>query len=286
MKKRISLFWAQGEANAPDLVKRCWEAWARLNPSWSLDICDDKDAEAAFSTLGVPHVPQTFQSRADFFRVYDIAENGGVYVDCGTIPCRPLEDWLEPLMGTGFFAFHDPYRRRPIENWFIASDAGHPLAQGWLAEMRRYWNRPRRLQTLRRELDPGGMGALACRLSATRKPPQKKRVLEPIDKLWAVHPTGGAQRPVHPYFWPHYLFALRLQQEPEFRMAWACVPKHPSYENLMVRHRKRDYPSMSETELYSLLGAPMQKLSLKCFPQDQQLDLIFEAADSVRAGVY
>ncbi|SDI69027.1 glycosyltransferase family 32 protein [Alloyangia pacifica] len=279
MKKRISMFWAQGEAGAPEIVRRCWDAWARLNPGWSLEIRSDADAGAAFDALGLAHAPETFQGRADVIRVQDIAAHGGVYVDCGTIPCRPLDDWLEPLMEEGFFAFHDPYRRRPIENWFLAATPGHPLAEGWLAEMRRYWDRPRRPQAQRRELDRGGKGALACSLAGLRAAPRSKRVLEPKDRVWSVHPEGGAQRPVHPYFWPHYLFALRLQQAPDFREAWARVPKRPSYENLMVRHWKRDYATMSDTELRSLLGAPMQKLSLKSVPKPPHLDMIFEAAE-------
>jgi hypothetical protein len=47
----------------------------------------------------------------------------------------------------------------------------------------------------------------------------------------------------------------------------------------MVRHWKRDYATMSDTELRSLLGAPMQKLSLKSVPRQAQLDMIFEAAE-------
>ena len=277
--RRISMFWAQGEAAAPDLVKRCWDAWARLNPGWSLEIADESHAAASFRDLGLTHVPTTLQGRGDIFRVQDLDRNGGVYVDCGTIPCAPLDAWLEPLTHAGFFAFHDPYRHRPVENWFLVSEPGHAITRGWLEAMRGYWDRPRRAQSARRELDRGGKGALACRLAGMRGAETRKRVIEPKDRLWSVQPGGGADRPVHPYFWPHYLFDLQLHRSEPFRTAWAEVPKRPSYRHLMVRHWKRDYARMTDQELLSLLDAPMQKLSLKSAPSEQQLELIFGQAE-------
>ena len=150
---------------------------------------------------------------------------------------------------------------------------------GGLEAMRGYWDRPRRAQAARRELDRGGKGALACRLAGMRGAETRKRVIEPKDRLWSVQPGGGAERPVHPYFWPHYLFDLQLHRSEPFRTAWAEVPKRPSYRHLMVRHWKRDYARMTHQELLSLLDAPMQKLSLKSAPSEKQLELIFGQAE-------
>lgn len=281
--RRISFYWAQGEGAAPDLVRRCWQAWARMNPGWQVEIAGAAQAEAAFAAAGIAHPPATFQGQADIFRLHDIATRGGLYIDAATVPVRPLDDWLGDWTGQGFFAFHDPYRGRPVENWFLYADPGAPLALGWLAAMRRYWAVPRRPMTARRALDPGWKGALSCRLSGHRGPAAgaKQAVLEPRDRAWSVAPGGGARRPLHPYFWPHYLFQVMLDEDPALRAAWADVPKVPSYKELMLRHWKRRYAGMTAPEFDSLVaGSHMQKLALNTPPPEALLARILPPADA------
>lgn len=89
-------------------------------------------------------------------------------------------------------------------------------------------------------------------------------MIEPKDRRWSVSPGGGADRPVHPYFWPHYLFDHLLHSNPDLRAAWARTPKLGSYKDLMLRHWKRDYTRMTEDDLRTLTeGSRMQKLALK-----------------------
>lgn len=280
--KRLSFFWAQGADKAPDLVKRCWDGWARLNPEWEIAIADAAQAQGAFAELGIKAPPMTLQGQADIFRLYDIARHGGVYVDAATIPIRPLDDWLPELTGAGFFAFHDPYRKRQIENWFFYSDAGGVLAGHWLAQVSAYWSRPRRPQLSRRELDPGWKGALACQLTSARlkmsgRDLRAKSVIEPRHREWAV--SGGAARPVHPYFWPHYLFGHMLRTDPEARKIFAAMPKVPSYKSLMLRHWKKSYAEMTEQDVETLVdGSVMQKLALNGAPPPAMVDKVFAMA--------
>lgn len=165
LPQRICFFWTQGEAAAPDLVRRCWEAWAAMNPDWEVAVFDARDAQKAFDAQGIAHPPGTIQGQADIFRLHWLCASGGVYIDAATVPVRPLSDWIGPLASTGFFAFHDPFRRRPVENWFLVSTPDHPITKGWMTLTRAYWQRPRRAQSRRRELDPGPKGALSCRLA-------------------------------------------------------------------------------------------------------------------------
>ncbi len=268
LTKRICFFWAQGEAAAPDLVKRCWAAWARMNPDWQVGISDASDAQKAFEARGIAHPPQTLQGQADIFRLHTLCEGGGIYCDAATIPILPLSDWIEPLAAEGFFAFHDPYRRRPVENWFLVSTPGHPIMTAWMAATVAYWQVPRRPQFARRELNPGAKGALSCRVTSARmrlmgRVPRSKSVIEPKDRPWSVAPGGGADRPVHPYFWPHYLFDHMLRSDAAVRAAWAQTPKLGSYKDLMLRHWKRDYADMTAMDLQTLTaGSRMQKLAL------------------------
>lgn len=277
--RKLCFFWAQGENAAPDFVRRCWDAWASLNPAWDVTIHDDQDATEAFSECGIVHPPQTFQGRADIFRIWKVARDGGLYVDAATVPLRPLDDWLPLQAAEGFFAYHDPYRRRSIENWLIHAEPGNLIARRWLETVVDYWAVPRRLQKSPSELDRGIKGALASRLAPLTRPPKHKQVIEPRNRLWSVSPEGGARRPVHPYFWPHYLFDRLLQTDPEVRAAWAGMPKTTSYKQLMLRHHKNRYAQMSDTEFCSYAqGAEMQKLALKRLPDSHQLDLLFSLA--------
>jgi len=280
LTRRICFFWAQGEAAAPDLVKRCWQAWADKNPDWQIEIADSADAAQAFAKLGIAHPPNTMQGQADIYRMYTLAEAGGIYCDAATIPMAPLSEWIAPLAEQGFFAFHDPYRRRPVENWFLVSAPGNPIMRAWVEATVAYWQKPRRQQLSRRELDPGLKGALSewltsARVKVSGRLPRVKRVLEPKRRAWSVAPDGGGARPVHPYFWPHYLFDHMLHTRPEIRAAWSETPKLGSYKDLMLRHWKRDYASLTAADLRSLTaGSRMQKLALNAAPPTWALDLL------------
>ncbi|MBP0482749.1 glycosyltransferase family 32 protein [Sagittula salina] len=279
--RRIIFYWAQGADAAPDVVRRAWRAWERLNPGWEIAIFDAGDAARAFDERGIPHPPATFQGQADIFRMHELEARGGVYVDAATVPVRPLDDWLGPLAAEGFFAFHEPYRRRPIENWFIIGTPGHPILTAWMEETVRYWQTPRRQQVSRRELNRGTKGALSLRLTALRLAltgvPKAKQVLEPKDRAWSVAPDGGAARPVHPYFWPHYLFDHMLRTRPDIRALWAKMPKEASYKDLMLRHWKRDYVTMTADDLRTLTaGSRMQKLALNRLPPEPFLEALLQ----------
>ncbi|MGR3272560.1 glycosyltransferase family 32 protein [Thalassococcus profundi] len=280
--RSICCFWAQGRDAAPDLVRRCWDAWAALNPDWTLTVYDETDAATLFEEIGLAHVPRTMQGQADIFRVAHLARSGGVYVDAATVPIQPLSDWLPDWAGEGFFAFHDPYRKREVENWFLYSDPHHPISEAWIEAMLDYWQQPRRPQIARTELDPGAGGALAHRWANLKwrlfdDGARAKKVMEPRRRGWSVDRDGGAARAVYPYFWPHYLFADMLSRRPEAAARWDRVPKMPSYKQLMVRHWKRRFGSMSDASLKSLIvGSQMQKLPLYTQPSDAQADLIFD----------
>lgn len=288
LPKRIVFFWAQGAAAAPQVVQRCWRAWGEKNPGWEIIVADSEVAKKTFKAAGILHEPLTLQGQADIFRVLNLASHGGVYVDAATVPILPLDQWIHDLTTRGAFLFHDPYRKRSVENWFLACESGDPIMRSWARQIVGYWDRPRDIQTCKRSLDAGWLGALAARrdvlavgrsngaASPARRP---KRVIEPKDRIWSVKPEGGAQRPLHPYFWPHYLFDLMLEEAPEIRALWGQVPKLPSYKELMLRHWKRRYAEMTGDDIQALMkGARMQKLALNKLPSEYQMEQIFKFA--------
>lgn len=267
-------YWAQGRGNGPEVVERCWAAWERLNPGWRVQVLDQADADRIFDRLGLGARPDGVQSQSDIVRLYQIVAEGGVYVDAATVPVLPLDGWLPEVAETGFFAFHDPYRRRMVENWFLYADPGNAVAQGWLDAVGRHWAQPRRPMIQRRECEPGWRGAVA-RWQGARHKGTAKEVIEPRNRLASVDPARGGRFGVHPYFGHHYLFDLMLEQEPEIAAAWARMPKLTSYKDLMLRHWKRHYDRLTPDLVDSIVaGSRMQKLALKTLPDAAVLDRI------------
>src|SRR6056297_664424 len=81
---------------------------------------------------GIQHVlHQHFEHREAVEPVGTARNLSGIWVDAYTVPLRPLDNWLPPLMPSGFFAHHDPYRKRMAETWFLAAQPDNPLITGW-----------------------------------------------------------------------------------------------------------------------------------------------------------
>ena len=139
--KIIWIYWAQGEADAPHVVKRCLESWRRCNPDWDLRVLDQDSADALVDLSDVPEgLPRRF--RANMLRLRLLKAHGGVWTDATTFCHRPFDAWL-PLQAasSGFFVFGDPGPDRWFANWFIASEANGTLISAWEASYTRYLTR-------------------------------------------------------------------------------------------------------------------------------------------------
>lgn len=283
--KIIHGYWSQGIDKAPTVVARCWERWQQANPDWDLQLLDSHSAPAIFRSLGIDPKNISFQAEADIVRVERLCKLGGVWVDAATIPYRRLDDWIGEWGRSGFFAFHDPRRGRPVENFFLASEAGHPLSEIWLDGMRDYWSISRRPQRYSRELTKGIAGGFHRFLGRTRHAIRKGGMTKTpiIRERLRVEPKNYLVNgpPIYPYFWPHLLFAHLLRENDTFRQAWALVPKLPSYKELMIRHYSGSYDGMTDEEAASLVyGSRMQKLMLGKPPPDPLLNHLFDISQS------
>ncbi|QXT38556.1 capsular polysaccharide synthesis protein [Gymnodinialimonas ceratoperidinii] len=279
--KRLSFFWAQGESSAPDVVKRCWEAWGKMNPEVQIVISDLEMAYAQFERLKLGSVPTTHQAISDIFRVQDMYEHGGVYIDCGVVPISPLRDWSTKFSRSGFFAFHNPHRHRSIESWFLYSERGNLISKKWLEYIQSYWSMPRRPHRYRHELETGLKGCFAraraelARRSYLGKQGRRMRIFESPGVSRLVNPEFGGQFAVYPYFWTHALFELLLEEDPEVRLAWGKTPKITGYKEVMVRHWRTRYDSMSSDDFATIVeDSNMQKLMLNHLPPAHLLDTI------------
>jgi hypothetical protein len=69
----------------------------------------------------------TAASLSDVIRLLLLHEYGGVWADA-TLYCNsPLDHWLNPFLGSGFFAFANPGPDRRLAAWFIASAENNDL---------------------------------------------------------------------------------------------------------------------------------------------------------------
>lgn len=268
--RNIFGYWHQGRDSAPEGIKRCWDLWARMNPGWDLRILEWADVEATMKDLGVTYDTMSFTEISNVTRLNSLAEHGGIWVDAYTVPLVPLDDWLPPLVTGGFFTYHDPYRKRMAENWFIATQAGHPLIRTWSDYLADYWRTARRPMRSKRELDNTTKGRLARMqgrvLDAVKGPLSArggKHIYQPKDPNWSVSTAGGGKYPIYPYFALAMLFDLMLEEHPDHFELWRQYPKITSYDLLLLRHWKKRYGELTSLDIRQMAeGKTMQKLSL------------------------
>ena len=288
MDKNIFGYWHQGRDAAPEDIKACWDLWARMNPDWDLRILEWDDIRPLLEEHGVDGTKMSFTGISNIVRLAGLTEHGGVWVDAYTVPLHPLADFLPPLMTSGFFAYHDPYRKRRAETWFLGAVKGNALVKGWRDKMLKYWRIPRRPMRFKRELDNTpkgailrGIGRMQDKLQGPISIRGRKRIYQPKDPSWAVDVARGGGGVVTPYFTCAMLFDLMIEQSPALRAEWAQMPKRTSYDVLYLRHWKKQYGEMTETDLQSLIAhTPMQKLSLPTPLPDWAMRTMVEMAEA------
>ncbi len=201
MPKRIYSLWMQGEENAPELVKRNWQRWQRMNPEYELIILDKESSLAHLTDFPFDVSALPVQAYSDIVRLTMLAHHGGIWTDATVFPVKPLAQWLPEAMGkNSFFAqvYSEKFLKpqRPIGPWFLVATPTCPIMKKWYDLMRAYWFMPR--TTI-----PGDIGHVPKDPSADMR----------LDDL---SPT-----PHYPYFWVHHLFAHLLKTNPDFADMWA-----------------------------------------------------------------
>jgi hypothetical protein len=141
--KILWIYWAQGEHEAPSLVRRCIASWRSKNPDWTINVMNQGNI-GEFADLSALNPSTPLRLQADYARLRLLEKFGGVWTDATTFCHCPLSDWM-PLMGgqTGFFMFRGPYHDRWVDSWFIAANAGSDLVAAWAGAFSDYLRRVR-----------------------------------------------------------------------------------------------------------------------------------------------
>lgn len=142
LPKKIWMYWDQGFANAPELVKLCAESWQRHNDGWDVILLNESSVKDYFDITTVVDINRSdikIQHVSDLIRINLLAMYGGVWADATCLCRKPLDEWLEAYMTTGFFAFRHDRRDRMLANWFLAAVPGCHLVRHFTACHNRFW---------------------------------------------------------------------------------------------------------------------------------------------------
>lgn len=210
--RTIWFLWFQGLENAPYVVRKCHESWVTRNPAWRVVSLDEASlpefASVDYSGGNIGKLSR--QHRADLLRLDLLAHHGGVWVDATCFCVQPLDDWLEPNTGSGFFAFHQPGPDRIMSNWFLAAEPGGLLVSRLFELMLAYWGD--------HSFRSDGHGFVAKALTRLLRGTARTRG-------WWFTPAIRDWLAVSPYFAFAYGFEKLVREDPEFARAWQQTPK-------------------------------------------------------------
>lgn len=138
--KRLWMYWHQGEAEAPPLVKFCIESWRTHHPDWDVRVLDHAAlADGDYCDLAAIPEGISIQALADVVRLSILARLGGVWADATTLCLAPTEQWLSLGVDARFFAPRQPGPDRIISNWLLVARTDsafiarwHDLVQRWI----------------------------------------------------------------------------------------------------------------------------------------------------------
>ena len=145
------MLWLQGWDAAPELAAACAQTWRQCNPGWELRLLAEPDLaaligdDAGVRAIAGKQLPPDAYS--DVVRMALLVHHGGVWADATTYCLRSLDDWLPPMLASGFFAFTNVDPDRKIASWFLAAAPGAQLLEIWQAYVVAYWRRLARRHT-------------------------------------------------------------------------------------------------------------------------------------------
>jgi hypothetical protein len=145
------MLWLQGWDQAPEVVDACMRTWRRCNPDWELRLLSEDDLppligdDAGMRAIAGKQLPP--EALSDMVRLALLLRYGGVWADATTYCLRPLDDWLAPMLVSGFFAFTNFEPDRMIASWFLAAEPGSRLLEIWQEYAVAYWRRRERRHT-------------------------------------------------------------------------------------------------------------------------------------------
>ena len=140
--KTIYILWFQGFKNAPGIVKLCLESWKYHNSDWNIITLDTTNLhnyinyKTDFIDISQKNIPHAAMS--DIIRIILLKKYGGIWVDATTFCTKPLNEWIEEYIKTGFFAFKNPGHAL-LSSWFLYGNPNNFIIKKWFNAVVNYW---------------------------------------------------------------------------------------------------------------------------------------------------
>ena len=209
--------WFQGFNSAPELVRKCRHSWQRHNSNWQVISLDGENYKEYINlddiirqhrhTIPIVHL-------SELVRINLLAKFGGVWVDATCFCCRPLDEWLEDNLTSGFFAFEKPGKDRLLSSWFLASVENCHLAKIYSQLVNSYWSHHRfPLQ------NSSWFSRKLVKLISIIFNRNARSAA-----LW-VHPMVASVLMLRPYFCFHYIFYRVINTDADCGKTWFLTPK-------------------------------------------------------------
>lgn len=250
------MYWMQGEAQAPLLVRKCIASWQRHNPDWEITVLDQQSANnlvdlsefANRDDMGV-------QMTSDILRMQLLKTYGGVWVDASLYCIKPLDEWLPEYLHDNFFAFSSKRNDRLMTNWFLAGTGDSQTLNVWLDHTLSYWR------------DNKFTSAGYWSKQIVRKLMSLRKRNKITNEFWFSSFVCRFLK-VRPYPINMYLFEKALDGHAELKSAWL---KRPALYDDAAEHLqnvlKMNGPQTEESKNYLLQSVtPVHKLNWR---QDQ-----------------
>jgi capsular polysaccharide synthesis protein len=212
--RTIWTLWLQGFADAPPLVQACLESWRRFNPGWRVQPLDQHSLGDVIDLVSLRDASGhlTLQKTSALARLALLRRYGGVWTDATVFCLRPLDDWIDPAFGAGFFAFKNPAKDRMLANWFIAAEPDNTLLVALHDAFVEFLTR----RTFANQNNAFGRAALKKLVPILSRSFQRTT-------LW-LNPALQAVVRAYPYYIFHYTFNKLILTRPELRAIWERVP--------------------------------------------------------------
>lgn len=136
---KVYVYWGQGFADAPPMVKMCEHQLRALNPPEDVVFLDD-----ALATR-LAGIPQTVEQKimhhkrkySDVLRMALLSRYGGVWMDATCLTRARVLDVVPQILRSDFFAFE--YGNARICSWFLASTQGSYITTMMREALYAYW---------------------------------------------------------------------------------------------------------------------------------------------------
>ncbi len=147
MERNIYLLWLQGWSKAPWLQQKVLQSWRLNNPSWTINLIDNKNLKDYVNDIDYIYDKRkkiSPQAKSDIIRLSLLKNHGGVWADSTLLCMQPLDHWVfEALNPSGIWMYHGHgaglYSDIGPASWFIVSEKNSYLIKKWKQSCDNFW---------------------------------------------------------------------------------------------------------------------------------------------------